>query len=176
MPLRTPAFPALTSNLVSQRVGEDLVVYNPEDERAHCFVGEAAEIFALCDGITPISAHRFSAEQLSPVFHEFQRLGLLEAELPEFFSRRDFVKGGLALGVVTSLTMPLPAAADSSLCAAASCGAGNVLVTCICTMMMGMVVNLCTSAAPNCGSASGRCNSFCAMMGAMVQTFSCCEC
>ena len=49
-PEHLPVFPCRRGDLQEQRVGEDLMVYDPLQRRVHILNGTAASIFHLCDG------------------------------------------------------------------------------------------------------------------------------
>lgn len=176
-----PVLPRRVDKLLVQSVAGEMVVFNPADDRAHCLRGATAEVFALCDGKTLRHHMELSELELDSILASLADLGLIRME---FASRRDFVKGALTLGAITTLAIPLPAAADSSACAAAMCGPGTVLASCICTFG-GMVPSMCFMGTSSCATASTRCTMFCSMftmmvmmmtVTAMVQTFDCCEC
>lgn len=117
MPPRAPA-------LVTQALGQELLVYDAGQGQAHCLNEEATRLLLRCDGTT---LRTEAAAALHPD-HEPQRavelleLGLSilsKARLVEGprLSRRSFLRrcAGLAavLPVVTSVAVPLPAAAAS---------------------------------------------------------------
>src|SRR5579875_2378855 len=121
---------ARTTDLISERVGEELVVYDARTSEAHCLSPLAAAVFEAADGATSpermaevVSAQlhdRFALEHVEMALAELEDRGLVEVPESVGVSRRGFMKrtaavGGAALGasLVTSVLTPAYGSAAS---------------------------------------------------------------
>lgn len=128
---------ALHDDLITQQHGPDLLIYHKRRHRAIHLESIAAEVFRLCDGVTPISqgseflCARLQADPeeasrlLDQTLARLERAGLVEKGP----SRRQLLKGvgrlvaGLA---VASVVAPPPAYAQSCVIGNAGCATQGV--------------------------------------------------
>lgn len=127
------------SQLVLQELGDELLVYDQRDHKAHSLDGVAAAVFRRCDGRTTVAeaAEAIAAggrpadvALVAAALDELRATGLLESPAPRVpaLSRRDalrrvgFIAGAaVAIPLVQSIVAP-------SVAQAASCG--DVLQPC----------------------------------------------
>jgi len=124
--------------LILEDLGDEVLIYDPEIDRAHCLNRSAAMVWRLCDGqrsVADISAtmsHQLGTTVdetlVYAAVHELDREYLLgefgaQPESPVNTSRRAVLKTigwlaaiGLTAPVVTSLFAPTPAQAQSGPC------------------------------------------------------------
>ena len=81
--LRAPL--ARSKDLIIEELGEELLVYDTETDRAHCLSREAAVVWRRCDGRTPAEGLRMQlnmdAETVARALAELEACELLEAPL-----------------------------------------------------------------------------------------------
>ncbi len=127
--------PRLKVCLIANRLGDELVVFNPETNRAHCLNGVAVSVWDACEKhLECIDAeqelHRRGDEDpgstIESVLAQFDELGLIDrqAEAPDSIGRRALVKA-LVVGAITTIVVPTPAMAQSCIdpldCVAGAC-------------------------------------------------------
>ena len=127
---------ARSDGLLTEAVGDELVIFDTETNEAHALKPLAAAVFAACDGSTPateLAAH-VSAKlgrvvdvaEVDAAVVELEETGLLvDSEGVSGISRRRMlqVSGVAAAGVlVTSAIVPAYAAASTTVCAPTSSG------------------------------------------------------
>lgn len=127
---------AVSENLVTQAIGDELLVYNLQTHRAMSLNSTVACVWELCDGRNSLSEIgalaqgklkvSLSAEAVSLAIDELQKNSLLaddywlEAKEPlSAMSRRSLIKkvgmsAAVAIPVITAVTAPRAAAAASS--------------------------------------------------------------
>jgi hypothetical protein len=118
---------ARTHDVLTERLGAELVVYDTRSKRAHNLGSLAACVFARCDGRTAVRelvrlastelGERITLEQVQQVLGDLESLSLLDTAMPDGFSRRAVMRRGaiagaavLATPFVTSVTTPAFAA------------------------------------------------------------------
>ena len=112
--------PERTAGLLTQRVGDELLVYSSSSENAHALNATAADVFEAIDDATPI-------EQLAPQLErpivelavaELADAGLIELD-DRTMARRTLLRAAGATAVelptIATITAP-PAAAQASVC------------------------------------------------------------
>ena len=110
--------PTRRLDVISEPVGDELVIYDPEAEAAHALRPEVAVVWNMCDGSR--GATRIAQESgltlptVERALAALRDTGLLE-NLPRY-SRRDLiaVAGGVAAPLVYSVLIPTSAAAAVS--------------------------------------------------------------
>jgi PqqD family protein of HPr-rel-A system len=155
MNMRPTTFPkARTADLITETVGDELVVYDGKSSEAHCLSALAAAVFVAADGETsPADLAAIASRQLSitvdvpeveQALVELEDRGLIDPMEISGLSRRGFmqrsavvggavVAGSLVTSVVTpaygstgSLPLGVPCNGFSSLAIQISDGSGNV--------------------------------------------------
>lgn len=126
---------ARTNGLDVQKVGDEVLVYDRERDRAHCLNPQAALVWRHCDGRTAVAtvASRLSEHYRLPAEVEAVRFALARLERAHLIEKREASPDGAkapsrrellkklgvaataALPVVTSLVAPSPAHAMSCL-------------------------------------------------------------
>lgn len=124
MPLPTPP-----GHLVVQAVGRELLVYDPDTTRVHRLEPLAATVFQACrqGDDRQETAVRVGQAELRRALAELQAAGLVADGAPGMSRRQALALGGAAL--VTTLAVPLPAAAQSAPCVincVANCNGTNL--------------------------------------------------
>ena len=153
MPERLP-------DLVVNSIGAELLVYDPAGARCHCLDAAAAAVFSVCDGKTPIGhaaaelypdlSPRAAREALTRGLESLKQAGLLHR--PQLVSRRTVLAGSLPL--VTTVMVPLPAAASScNACTAAFSGS----LGCVNCPGNPLPAGPCQSCFGGCTCAQGQC-------------------
>jgi hypothetical protein len=145
---------ARTQGILTERVEDELLVYDETYGTAHCLAAEAAEVWRLCDGEhSPDqigSEAGLPVERVSEVLARLGAAGLLESVAPGDVSRRDVAKRFAQLGaaalsapLIFSIVVPEAAAAGSmGKCLSNSdCTAPNLCVTATCNPDTGNCVN-----------------------------------
>jgi hypothetical protein len=152
---------ARTTGVLSESVGDDLVVYDSVTRSAHCLSADAAGVWALCDGQRSPEdmANELGAvpEQVSRALRELGDAGLLESVslAPHLLSRRDAAKRFATIGaaaisapLIYSVAIPRAAAAASGTggpmdrCAGKDCNDNNVCTTDECNPITGECQNM----------------------------------
>ena len=118
-----------SERIVIRPLGDDVLVYDTEQHRAHSLTGGAAAVFSACDGRRSIDEIADAAsdrlgEPLSPaqvgeVLTQLDELSLLETQTG--YSRREIVRhaglvgGGAAIGsaAISTIVVPTPAHAQT---------------------------------------------------------------
>ena len=127
-------------DLIVEKAGNELVVYDLERVRAHCLNEAAAQIWHLCDGKRTVEqiAARMTIDLdagarlivVRDTIARLDRLGLVEDADPNVIrmSRRELTRkigiglaAGLALPLITSIVAPSPANATSCVKTGKSC-------------------------------------------------------
>jgi hypothetical protein len=120
---------ARTDDLLAERVGVELVVYDTKSKHAHHLGPLASWVFTHCDGQTParemaeLASNELDepvpAERIDEVLADLESLSLLQAPIRGSVSRRTLVRKGalagaavLATPYVTSVTTAQAAACD----------------------------------------------------------------
>jgi hypothetical protein len=137
---------ARSKDLLIERVGDELVIYNLQDKQAHCLRALAASVFNRCDGKTAVAeiAPRVEADlstlvtesDVRDAISQLEASGLLETPLRirNGLSRRDAVKrfayagaaGALAGPLINSIAAPSTAMALSNIpTGCTGCGANK---------------------------------------------------
>lgn len=121
--------PNTSPGLVVQAVDRELLVYDPDTTRVHRLEPLAATVFQACrQGDSEAeTAARVGASELARALAELEAAGLVVAGARGLSRRQALALGGAAL--VTTLTVPLPAAAQSAPCVVncvASCNGTNL--------------------------------------------------
>jgi hypothetical protein len=151
---------ARTTGVLTERLGDELVVYDTVTRSAHCLSADAARVWALCDGQRSPEelAHELGGvpEQVRRALQELGDAGLLESVplAAHRISRRDAAKriatiGAAAIGapLIYSVAIPRAAAAASGtggptdLCAGKICNDNNVCTTDECDPLTGNCIN-----------------------------------
>jgi hypothetical protein len=126
---------ARTENLLGERVGEDLVIYDELTKTAHCLPLEAAAVWERCDGRTApreiAAALQVPSGTVDRAVAELRDAGLL-IDAPGH-TRRDVAKrfavvGGAALAGPALLTS-MPVAAAAAACSRPACTIAPVTFT-----------------------------------------------
>jgi hypothetical protein len=114
-----PAPLARTRNLVVREVSDELLIYDLDNDKAHCLNKSAALVWKNCNGTVTIPdlAQLLASELQSPIDEDFiwlaldqlQKFHLLEQEVARpagvhALSRRQLMKG---LGVAAVVALPL---------------------------------------------------------------------
>jgi hypothetical protein len=163
---------ARQNGLVVRELGGEVLVYDLERDKAHALNRAAGLVWKRCNGSTTIAEITASLEgeldepmPADAVWRAVSRLGqdgLLEREVaqpaPRTMTRRGMMqKVGLAAtaAVITSIAVPMTAAAAN--CPSTTCGGGcpNSGTTCSATSPGGSACATCTAVAI--GSCSHRC-------------------
>ena len=151
---------ARTTGVLTESLGDELVVYDSVTRSAHCLSADAACVWALCDGQrTPEDMARelgVVAEQVRRALQELGDAGLLESLplAPHRLSRRDAAKRFATIGaaaisapLIYSVAIPRAAAAASGtggptdLCAGKNCNDENVCTVDECDPLTGNCTN-----------------------------------
>ncbi len=150
MTARPNTFPkARTADLITERVGGELVVYDGQTSEAHCLSAIAATVFTAADGTkspADLAVHasaelneRVDVDHVERALAELEDRGLVIAPEAGGLSRRGFMQRGAAVGgvvvagsLVTSVVTPAygstgslpsgPPASFSSLAVQITCG------------------------------------------------------
>jgi len=165
---------ARKSGLVVQEVPDEVLVFDLDNNKAHCLNQTAAMVWKSCDGRTSVSeiakivegqtGKGVSDDLVWLAIDQLNENKLLEAEIATKFngqSRRDVIKkigfaAVIALPVVASLVAPQNALANVSCVCSTSfdCGLSG-FETCACTLCC----NSASICAPQTGTeCSGACN------------------
>lgn len=155
---------ARSTGLVTESVGDELVVYDLVTRGAHCLSADAAGVWELCDGRrSPEDMAQelcVAAEQVSRALDELGDAGLLDSVLPAEprLSRRDAAKRFAAVGAAAMSTpliysVAIPAAASAAsgtqtgpggppdLCAGKDCDDNNACTIDECDPNTGNCIN-----------------------------------
>ncbi|WP_249020816.1 HPr-rel-A system PqqD family peptide chaperone [Conexibacter sp. S30A1] len=114
---------ARADGLVTERVGDELVVYDSRTSEAHCLHPLAAAVFAAADGrrspaaiAAQVSAElgdRFEVQHIDMALAELEDRGLVTVPVSGGISRRSFVQRSAAIGgvafagtLITSVVAP----------------------------------------------------------------------
>jgi hypothetical protein len=124
MTKRTNTFPkARTADLITERVGGELVVYDGQTSEAHCLSAIAATVFTAADGdkspadLAALASaelnERVDVDHVERALAELEDRGLVISPEPSGFSRRGFMQRTAAVGgvvvagsLVTSVVTP----------------------------------------------------------------------
>lgn len=132
--MRTPL--ARSDELVVERTGEELLVYDARTHAAHCLSESAASVWRACDGRTTIetliSTVGLDREAVLRSLQELEECELLEIPKLAGMTRREAsikaakVAGGVAVAtpLIYSITAPAPAAAATEAFCLALCPSG----------------------------------------------------
>lgn len=131
---------ARKSQLITQEVADELIVYDRQSDRAYCLNSTAAFVWKHCDGNTSVAgmASLLEAEVKAPVEHEIVIYALDQLNKSELLdasyamnapkpglSRRAIVRQGVAVAVaipfISAITAPTAAQAATCLPAGAVC-------------------------------------------------------
>jgi DNA-binding transcriptional ArsR family regulator len=158
---------ARSRELITEEIGDELLVYDERSDRAHCLSSEAAHVWRRCDGTTPVghlaAAAGLDEQTVQRALEDLTACELLEAPplVGDGSTRRELgVKlvraGGVAAmaPLILSVVAPTPAAAVTVGCEAVNaclcnCGSntfGCKGVSCTCCQL---------TALPNSGSCPG---------------------
>ncbi|MGH9881282.1 MAG: PqqD family peptide modification chaperone [Pyrinomonadaceae bacterium] len=125
--------------LVVEHLGDEVLVYDLEADRAHCLNATAALIWKNCDGHTSVGqlAQLLEQESHVPASEEIARLALHQLSKkrllagvpavpgPALVSRRALIRGlgvaAAALPLITSIVSPTPAQAATCLSSGQAC-------------------------------------------------------
>jgi len=146
--MQNPQFPtARKTGLVVQEMPDELLVYDTENNKAHCLNRTAAFVFKSCDGgksaadipslYSLESGNKMSEDMVWLAIDQLNENDLLEQQVKSLFagqSRRDVIKkigfaSVVALPVIASLVAPKNAIAAAS-CACANPAACITQTTC----------------------------------------------
>lgn len=122
---------ARADGLVTERVGDELVVYDSQTSEAHCLHPLAAAVFTAADGqsspaaiTASVSAQlgdRFEVEHIEMALAELEDRGLVSVPVASGISRRSFMQRSAAVGgvafagtMITSVVAPAYGQAASS--------------------------------------------------------------
>jgi slime mold repeat-containing protein/coenzyme PQQ synthesis protein D (PqqD) len=147
--------------MLSERVDDELVLYDSVRNTAHCLSGEAAEVWRLCDGERSVeeiaSEIGQSADRVSAVLGRLGDSGLLELGSGQgALSRRDVAKRFAQLGAA-ALSAPLVYSVDVPAAAAAS-SSGRCTNDGDCIASNGCLVGTCNTFTGNCTYTPKNCN------------------
>jgi hypothetical protein len=164
-----PYRPKDCTDVVVQELGAELVVYHTGSQQAHCLNGTAARVWSLCNGRRTISelaaelgseaSQETNEELVWFALRNLERAGLLTAAIPveadSRISRRQLIRAcayaAVAIPVVTSMIVPGPAAASSSVCVTAACTAcTNISATATCIVGCENCLGVCSRGAADC--------------------------
>src|SRR5215472_359107 len=138
---------ARREGLRTERLLDELMVYDLERKKAHCLNSSAAQIFLLADGSRSVAAlsaelsgsdAELDADAVRFCLDQLERENLLETSAPDAHrtasaaTRRDLLKrfGTAALvPAIMSISLPRPAAAQSAGSAGATGATGSTGVT-----------------------------------------------
>lgn len=120
----------LHENAIEQTVNEEMLLYVPETQKSHYLKAEATQVYQQCNGRT--SRKQVAAalgdggnERLELILEELGSNQLINIEDTPRLDRRAFLaaasKVGLALPLITTLTISSPAAAQSAGCVTPPC-------------------------------------------------------
>jgi hypothetical protein len=136
--------------MLSERMGDELLLYDSQTHTAHCLSRVAADVWSLCDGTRAAEDMAreldVSVEQVRRALEELTGAGLLEiSPFPAGgVSRREvarqFAKVGVAAlsaPLIYSVAVPAAAAAASDLCAGKVCNDNNACTTDDCDPVTG---------------------------------------
>lgn len=131
---------ARKESLIVTEVPDEVLVYDLQNDKAHCLNRPAAVVWANCDGQKTVAqvSQALERELKTPVNHtmvwlaidSLEKHGLLEGKINQAvrkpgFSRRQAISAlavaGLALPIITSIVAPAPAQAASGLPSGACC-------------------------------------------------------
>jgi hypothetical protein len=151
---------ARTTGVLTESLGDEVVVYDSVTRSAHCLSADAAGVWALCDGQrSPEDMARelgVVAEQVRRALQELGDAGLLESLplAPHRISRRDAAKRFATIGaaaisapLIYSVAIPRAAAAASGtggppdLCAGKECNDENACTIDECDPLTGNCIN-----------------------------------
>lgn len=114
---------ARADGLVTERVGDELVVYDSQTSEAHCLHPLAAAVFTAADGHSSPAAiaanvsaqlgDRFEVEHIEMALAELEDRGLVSVPVASGISRRSFMQRSAAVGgvafagtMITSVVAP----------------------------------------------------------------------
>ena len=126
---------ARSERIVVESVGEELLVYDLDSDRAHSLDPVAAAIWRACEGERPVAeiARRagVSEDAAWSTLDELSELDLLAAPLPapaahsrRALLRRGLVAGAAGVAAITTITAPAAAGLTSCLPNGSSCATG----------------------------------------------------
>ena len=135
---------ARTERLIVDSVGDEVLVYDLDSDRAHCLDAAAAAIWRSCDGGSGVAelAGRLgvSEEVVRLALERLAAADLLVESVgaPDTHSRRTVLRRGLVAGaagiaavpVVKTIVAPPPAAAGSAACLGAGAGCAATPTAC----------------------------------------------
>ena len=145
--------PQARSGLIVKEVDGEVLVYNRDNNKAHCLNSTAAEIWKRCDGRTSLDevcddlSQSFGATISEDVVHyaisQFDKDELLERRsvpstlIGAGMSRRQMMRrlglaAAVAVPLVTTMVAPLPAQAASGLATGQPCCSGPQCQTQLC--------------------------------------------
>jgi hypothetical protein len=169
---------ARTTGLLTEQIGDELVIYDQEKKRAHRLNRTSAAVWRKCDGTKTVEdIAKLLQEELNPAADEsLVLLTLSQLDTAHLLqesiqlstqqsrtSRRDFVRKVGAVGIVSILlplvtTMALPTPAQAQTCT----GCGDCIIGC------GICVTACGSCILECGACTSECGSCASECGACV--------
>lgn len=158
---------ARIEGVISECLDDELLVYNPSDNTAHCLSAQAASIWKLCDGkrSTAEIADQLglTSDRVLAALEQLVEAGLLGPQPSPVagVSRREVAKRFAQLGaaalsapMIVSMAVPSAAAAASGLCAGKNCNDNNACTqdscdpntgTCVFTPIVCNDNNACTT-------------------------------
>ena len=130
---KLPATPAM-SEFVVEEVGDEVLIYDQRDHRAHCLSVPAAKVWRLCaEGASVEAAERALAgtEDLAAVLAQLATANLVLTPAPRRRinrSRRAMMGKTAAVAGAVVISIVAPSVAEAASCGARlqSCCAGNV--------------------------------------------------
>jgi hypothetical protein len=133
--------PRARDGLISEPIAEELVIYNPADNTAHCLHPLAARVFAAADGTQSVEQLAeltgSSEQQIAEVLEQLQAKQLLDTQEAGLgVARRQAIKHIAKIGAVAgSVPLIVSAFIDTPLAAAstpktAQCGTCTTSATC----------------------------------------------
>ena len=122
--MRNPVPLARTEALVIEELGEELLVYDLNNDRAHCLGATAARVWRACDGGTRVDAMGAALEldpdTVAQAVEELNGSGLLDSGRVVGTTRRELTLKGAKVGaaaavmpLIVSITAPTPALAQT---------------------------------------------------------------
>jgi DNA-binding transcriptional ArsR family regulator len=127
---------ARSDDLVVEELGDELLIYDNQDDRAHSLGSEAARVFRACDGETDVDAMSagldLDPDTVSRALLELEESGLLDVVPGDGITRRMATKKMAKLGaaaasapLIYSIVAPAPAlAATQQFCLNLGCQNG----------------------------------------------------
>jgi hypothetical protein len=119
---------ARSDSLLTEQVGDELVIFDGDTNEAHALKPLAAVVFTACDGSTPVAelaaiasaklGQLVEAEHVEAALTELEDCGLLVDSTPDGMSRRRLLQvgGAAAAGVLVSSALVPALAAASVTC------------------------------------------------------------